>query len=150
MSSIYVHQKLVSFILSKVFNQKSMDLYWPGPYRLDKISPNIPSLWSYRELKQCGKDEKASSILQMKEPVTKKCCYCWNLVTWCHWHQYWWRMLETVYVGDNSGMLVTDSSQIKVHQHINSATDILKMPPSWNCHHRVVTNATLSPTSLWP
>ena len=66
------------------------------------------------------------------------------------WHQCWWPMFGTVWVGDNCGMLVTDSSQIKIHQHINSATNIFKIPPSWNCHHRKFTNTTLSPTSLWP
>ena len=36
----------------------------------------IPDLLSYRELKRCGKDEKASSILRMKVQATKiSFCY---------------------------------------------------------------------------
>ena len=38
---------------------------------MDKIGPNILDLRTYRELKQCGKDGKASSILQMKELATE-------------------------------------------------------------------------------
>ena len=36
-----------------------------------ELGTGITDSFSYRELTQCGRDEKASSILQMKEPVTK-------------------------------------------------------------------------------
>ena len=61
-----------------------------------------------------------------------------NVTSW-RLNRCWWRMLETINVGDNFGILVIDWNS---HQHNDSATNILKLSPWSNHQYNVATDLT--------
>ena len=77
-------------------------------------------------------------------------CQCWN--KWLH--RFWWRMLETICVGDNFKMLVTVLAILVTNIHylfiLRPGTNIHKMSPtSQNRHQLLVTNISFTEINFW-
>ena len=64
-----------------------------------------------------------------------------RLVTWCNWHRYWWRMMDTKFVGD-------EFEVFKIYQHNEKS---YRYNDSAIGYYRKVTDITFSLIILsWP